>query len=66
VCIEFGGNGVTWPLVMEPSLRYIASSEGEGFAVRDLPGDLAASARIMLVQRLVVAGLLTVIPQHSE
>jgi ribosomal protein L16 Arg81 hydroxylase len=54
--IEFPGGSVGGPKPIEPSLRFVASTEE--FAVRDLPGGLSERAKLLLTRRLLAEGLL--------
>ncbi len=54
--IDFPGGSVGGPKPIEPSLRFVASTEE--FAVRDLPGGLSERAKLLLARRLIAEGLL--------
>jgi bifunctional lysine-specific demethylase and histidyl-hydroxylase NO66 len=56
--IEFAGNFVTGPPLLEPALEFIARHEQ--FTVGELPGELSSEDRVDLVSRLVSEGLLEV------
>jgi bifunctional lysine-specific demethylase and histidyl-hydroxylase NO66 len=60
--IEFATNYVSGPLLLEPTLRFIA--EHERFAVFELPGELTTEDKLDLVGRLVSEGLL-ICPDES-
>jgi bifunctional lysine-specific demethylase and histidyl-hydroxylase NO66 len=57
--IEFAGNFVTGPPLLEPTLEFVA--QRKRFAVGELPGDLSMEDRVDLVSRLVSEGLLEVV-----
>jgi ribosomal protein L16 Arg81 hydroxylase len=59
--IEFAGNFVAGPRLLEPTLEFIARHER--FAVDELPGDLSPEDRVDLVIRLVSEGLLEVVTE---
>jgi ribosomal protein L16 Arg81 hydroxylase len=54
--IEFSGNYVAGPAIMEAALQFI--SEHEEFTVKDIPGPLSQDDKRFLVSRLVSEGLL--------
>jgi glycosyltransferase involved in cell wall biosynthesis len=56
--IEFLGVTVTGPGRIEPALRFVAAARS--FLVRELPGRLGDGGKLVLVRRLVSAGLLTI------
>jgi ribosomal protein L16 Arg81 hydroxylase len=60
VCVQFPGSGVTGPSKIAPALRFIAATTGK-FTVRTLPDDLSDSAKLTLVRRLILEGLLTLV-----
>jgi ribosomal protein L16 Arg81 hydroxylase len=65
VAIEFPGNRVEGPHRIAAALRFIAGATR--FAVRELPGELNAEARLVLARRLIREGLLvTVEPRQIE
>jgi hypothetical protein len=57
--ISFSGQTVMVPAVCFETICYII--ERGQFLIGDLPGALSGSARIVLVERLMIAGLLTVV-----
>jgi hypothetical protein len=57
VAIEFPGNRVSGPHRIASALRFIARTAR--FAVRELPDELNAQAKVVLAKRLVHEGLLT-------
>lgn len=57
--IEFAGNFVSGPPLLEPALEFVA--QHDRFAVDELPGDLSSEDRVDLVSRLVSEGLLEVV-----
>lgn len=57
--IEFPGNRVKGPRRIGSALKFVAGASR--FAVRDLPDDLNAEAKLSLVRRLIHEGLVTVI-----
>ncbi len=61
-CISFAGGGfVAAPATILPVFEFVASRR-EPFAIDDLPGSLDRESRIVLVRRLVDAGLCTTEP----
>jgi ribosomal protein L16 Arg81 hydroxylase len=64
VAIEFPGSRVGGPHRVVSALRFVAGNSR--FAVRALPDDLNADAKIVLMRRLVREGLLTIVhPVHD-
>lgn len=63
VAIEFPGNRVSGPSRIASALRFVASTPC--FAVRDLPGELNAQAKVVLARRLIREGLLTPVMQRQ-
>ncbi len=59
--IEFPGNRVGGPHRIAAALEFVA--QATRFAVRDLPDELNAQAKVVLARRLVREGLLTVVAQ---
>ncbi|MFJ5552057.1 cupin domain-containing protein [Streptomyces sp. NPDC093225] len=57
--IEFGGNYVSGPDSIAPTLQFVA--ENEQFAIGDLPGRMHEEDRMELIKRLVTEGLLEVL-----
>lgn len=64
VAIEFPGNRVSGPPRIASALRFIASTPC--FAVRDLPDELNAQAKVVLARRLIREGLLTPVVQSQQ
>jgi lysine-specific demethylase/histidyl-hydroxylase NO66 len=62
VAIEFAGNFVTGPRLVEPAFEFVA--QHERFTVGELPGELSSEDRVDLVGRLVSEGLLEVMPDE--
>jgi len=57
--IHYPGNVVSGPAAIQPALQFIAATPK--FAVRDLPDCLADTDKVVLAQRLVREGLLTIV-----
>ena len=65
VAIEFPGNRVSGPHRIATALHFVAGTQR--FAVRELPGELNAEAKVVLARRLLREGLLrVVIPPPPE
>jgi ribosomal protein L16 Arg81 hydroxylase len=62
IAIQFPGNVVKGPILIESALYFIAKS-GE-FSVNSIPGSLSDNAKLTLVRRLVREGLLTCIDKY--
>lgn len=56
-CLRFHGKEIRMPAVVEPDLRFI--TRADGFTPADLPGNLDETGRMVLIQRLVHEGFLT-------
>ena len=54
-----GGRELRMPAFVEPVLRFLA--EAQSFSATDLPGDLGADSRMVLLRRLVREGALEVV-----
>jgi len=59
VALLLGSRELQMPAFVEPVLRFLA--EAESFSAPDLPGDLDADSRIVLLRRLVREGALEVV-----
>jgi len=57
VCVFFHSKRVEFPLYVDEDIRFI--TEAGEFAPSELPGNLDAKSRLVLVSRLMVEGLLT-------
>ena len=63
VSIYFPGNYVSGPAALEAALQFV--SEHERFYPRELPGGLSDRTKVVLTQRLVREGLLTLDEEES-
>ena len=57
VLLHFHGKTVQLPAHVEPTLRFIL--DAEEFVAADLPGDLDDAGKLVLLQRLIREGFLT-------
>jgi hypothetical protein len=62
--IQFPGCRLGGPSKIAPALHFLAAATGQ-FTAQDLPDDLSASAKLVLIRRLVREGLLTTVRSPS-
>lgn len=60
-CLRYPGGTIMGPAKIASALRYIGQQDG-AFAAHDLPDDLGAGEKLVLVRRLLREGLLEIVP----